>query len=78
MRSDVVWILRSMLGNRVRIGPPGLGGRVEVELRGHSTRSLAAEVAGLGDMLEVTAPPEVREHLAAIGAEIAGLYGAGP
>jgi len=78
MRSDVVWILRSMLGNRVRIGPPGLDGRVEVELRGHSTRSLAAEVAGLGDMLEVIAPPEVREHLAAIGAEIAGLYGAGP
>jgi len=76
MRSDVVWILRSILGNRVRIGPPGPDGRVEVELRGHSTRSLAAEVAGLGAMLEVLDPPELRVHLAAVGAELADLYGA--
>ncbi len=77
MRSDVVWILRVILGNRVRIGPPGPDGRVEVELRGHSTRSLAAEVAGLGTMLEVLDPTELRDHLAAVGGELVDLYGAG-
>lgn len=64
-----------MFGNRVKIGPPGADGRVEVELRGHSARSLAAEVAGLGAMLDVLDPPEVRESLAAIAGELAGLYG---
>jgi predicted DNA-binding transcriptional regulator YafY len=77
MRSDFAWVLRTMFGNRVRIGPPGPDGRVEVELRGHSHRSLAGEAAGLGAMLEVLDPPEVREQLAAIGAELAGLYGGG-
>jgi predicted DNA-binding transcriptional regulator YafY len=75
MRSDVVWILRSIFANRVRIGPPGPDGRVEVELRGHNHRSLAAETAGLGAWLEILDPPEVRDHLAAVGAELAGLYG---
>ena len=74
-KSDGVWICRSVFGNRVKIGPPGADGRVEVELRGHSARSLAAEVAGLGAMLEVLDPPEVRESLAAIAGELAGLYG---
>ena len=74
-RSDAVWICRSVFGNRVKIGPPGADGRVEVELRGHSARSLAAEVAGLGAMLEVLDPPEVREVLATVAGELAGLYG---
>ncbi len=73
-RSDVVWVVRSIFANRVRIGPPGADGRVEVELRGHSARSLAAEAAGLGALLEIVDPPEVRAHLAAIGAELAGMY----
>ena len=72
---DAVWICRSVFGNRVKIGPAGVDGRVEVELRGHSARSLAAEVAGLGAMLEVLEPPEVREALAAVAGELAGLYG---
>jgi predicted DNA-binding transcriptional regulator YafY len=77
MRADSVWILRTMFANRVRIGPPGPDGRVEVELRGHSHRSLAGEAAGLGGLLEIVGPPEVREELAAIGAQLAALYGAG-
>ena len=60
MSSGMVWLLRTMFGNRVRIGPPGVDGRVEVELRGHSIRSLAGETAGLGCMLEVLDPPELR------------------
>ena len=74
-RSDAVWICRSVFGDRVKIGPPGDDGRVEVELRGHSARSLAAEVAGLGALVEVLDPPEVREVLAGIAGELAGLYG---
>src|SRR5215218_8788066 len=77
MRSDVVWIVRTMLGNRVRIGPPGPDGRVEVELRGHSLRSLAAEAAGLGAMLESVDPPAVRDQLATVGGELVPLYGPG-
>ncbi|MDQ4090063.1 MAG: WYL domain-containing protein, partial [Actinomycetota bacterium] len=75
VRPEVVWICRSVFGNRVKIGPSGADGRVEVELRGHSARSLAAEVAGLGAMVEVLDPPEVRDMLAGIANELAGLYG---
>ena len=41
-----------------------------------SIESLAAEVAGLGAMLELLDPPEVRERLAAIADQLAALYGA--
>jgi predicted DNA-binding transcriptional regulator YafY len=74
VQPDMVWLCRSVFGNRVRIGPTGADGRVEVELRGHSPRSLAAEAAGMGAMLDVVGPPEVRQHLAAIGAELVDLY----
>jgi len=74
MGADVVWLLRTMFGNRARIGATGPDGRVEVELRGQSLRSLAGETAGLGAMLEVLDPPELREALATIGAELAQLY----
>ncbi|HEX2118428.1 MAG TPA: SRPBCC domain-containing protein, partial [Acidimicrobiales bacterium] len=57
-----------------RIGPTVEDGRVEVELRGHSAFSLAAEIAGLGAMVEVLAPAEVRDHLAAAGVELVAQY----
>lgn len=78
VRSESVWICRAVFGNRVRIGPPGADGRVEVELRGHSIRALAGEVGGLGALVEVVDPPELREALAAVGAELAALYGERP
>jgi predicted DNA-binding transcriptional regulator YafY len=59
----------------VRIGPTGADGRVEVELRGHTTRSLAGEIAGLGAALEIVDPDEIRDLLATIGDELAALYG---
>ena len=74
VRPDAVWMCRSVLGNRVRIGPTVEDGRVEVELRGHSAFSLAAEIAGLGAMVEVLAPAEVRDHLAAAGVELVAQY----
>lgn len=75
VRPEAVWACRSVMGSRVRIGPSGPDGRVAVELRGHTARALAAELAGLGAMVEVLDPPAVRLHLAAVGAELAALYG---
>src|SRR3954447_4638435 len=51
---------RARLGTRMRIGPPGNDGRVDVELRGHHAHSLAAELAGFGAGVEILDPPEVR------------------
>src|SRR4051812_28231800 len=77
-RADVVHICRWLLGNRVRIGPAGADGRVEVELRGHSVESLAAEIAGLGAGIEIIDPPELRRHLRGIGAELSATYAEAP
>lgn len=71
---NLVGLCRSVLGNRVRIGPTGPDGRVAVELRGHSEGALAGEIAGFGAGLEIIDPPEVREHLARIGTALAELY----
>ncbi|HMD45925.1 MAG TPA: YafY family protein [Acidimicrobiales bacterium] len=68
---------RWVLGNRVRIGPSEPDGRVTVELRGHSERSLAAELAGFGTGLEVLGPPGVRAHLRRLGAELIERYSNG-
>lgn len=72
---EIVSLCRSEFGNRVRIGPAGPDGRVEVELRGHSPEALAREVAGFGGRLEVVEPADVREELAIIGAELNAAYG---
>jgi predicted DNA-binding transcriptional regulator YafY/uncharacterized protein YndB with AHSA1/START domain len=74
VRPDAVWICRSVFANRVQIGPTVDDGRVEVELRGHSAFSLAAEIAGLGAMVEVLDPAEVRECLTRAGAELVAQY----
>ena len=74
---DVVGLLRMMFGTRVRIGPTVPEGRVEVEVRGHHVPALAGELAGLGGRVEVLEPDEVRDRLAEIAAELAGVYGAG-
>ncbi len=67
-------LVRFVFGSRLRIGPARADGRVELELRGHSPFSLAVELAGLGHRAEVVDPPEVREQLARIGAELSALY----
>src|SRR5438132_5581716 len=66
---EVVHLCRWIFGNRVRIGPAGDDGRVEIELRAHTVDSLAAEVAGLGAGVEILDPPELRHRLAGIGAD---------
>ena len=72
--ADVVVLLRQMFGRRVRIGPAGDDGRVEVEVRGHHVASVAGELAGLGRRVEVLGPPEVRDRLREIGAELVASY----
>jgi len=69
-------IVRWVLGPRVSIGPPTPDGRVEVELRGHSERALAGEIAGFGAGVEVFEPEALRRHLAVLGHELVGRYGA--
>jgi predicted DNA-binding transcriptional regulator YafY len=67
-------LLRGRLGTRFALGPPQPDGRVEIELRGHHVDSLAAELAGFGSAVEVLEPAELRDRLAGIAAELAGLY----
>ncbi|MGH9181888.1 MAG: helix-turn-helix transcriptional regulator, partial [Acidimicrobiales bacterium] len=69
----VAWC-RAVLGTRMSIGPGRADGRVELELRGHSPRALAAEIAGFGALVEIVDPPEVRHQLAALAAELSVLY----
>jgi predicted DNA-binding transcriptional regulator YafY len=78
VRPELVPYLRYLLGHRVRIGPADASGRVEIELRGHSARSLVGELAGFGGGLEILDPPEVRELLARVAAELSELYGPAP
>ncbi len=73
--ADSVAFVRFRFGERLRIGPTRADGRVELEVRGYSPATLAIELAGLGARAEVLEPPEVRQHLARLGAELAGLYG---
>ena len=61
----------------MRIGAAGPDGRVELHLRGHSPRALAAELAGFGALVEVVEPDDVRQHLAEIGAELTEIYARG-
>jgi len=66
--------IRWVFGNRIRIGPPVSDGRVEVELRGASTRSLAGQIAGFAAAIEVLDPKDIRDQLAEIARELADLY----
>jgi predicted DNA-binding transcriptional regulator YafY len=71
---EVMGWCRGTFGNRVRIGPAGPDGRVELELRGHHPRSLAAELAGFGGSVEVLEPEELRQQLATIGSQLTDRY----
>jgi predicted DNA-binding transcriptional regulator YafY len=70
----IVQLLRWVLGTRVRIGPTGDDGWVEVELRGHHAPAIAGEIAGFGADLDVLEPQEVRDQLAQIGRELVDRY----
>jgi predicted DNA-binding transcriptional regulator YafY len=71
---ETVQILRMVFGTRIRIGPTRTDGRVDVEIGGSDPRQLAGELAGFGAGLEVLEPPEIRDLLARIGAELTATY----
>jgi predicted DNA-binding transcriptional regulator YafY len=73
---EAIDLLRWVLGGRMSIGPPTEDGSIEVELRGHTERSLAGEIAGFGASVEVLDPVGLRRHLATIGRELAAVYAA--
>ncbi|MFF2024417.1 helix-turn-helix transcriptional regulator [Streptomyces sp. NPDC058171] len=70
-----MYLLRMMLGSRLQVGGSTTDGRIEVLIRGHNEYALAGELAGLVEWLEVTGPPGVRDHLAAIGTALVERYG---
>jgi predicted DNA-binding transcriptional regulator YafY len=67
-------LLRMIFGTRAQIGPTDHDGRVAIDVRGHDVGSLAGQLAGLGRVVEVIGPPEVRARIIEISAELADLY----
>lgn len=65
---------RAMFGTRFQIGPPDDDGWSSVEIRAHSADRIARELAQFGGMVEVTAPDEVRTHLADLARELLDRY----
>jgi predicted DNA-binding transcriptional regulator YafY len=72
---EVIGPLRWQFGHRLRIGPAGVDGRIEIEIGGPELHVVAAMAAGFGSAVELVDPPEVRDVLAGIGRELVGLYG---
>jgi len=72
---DGIGLLRMVLGGRLEVGGSTADGCIDVVIRGHDEYTLAAELAGLVDWLELTGPPGVRDHLASIGNALVERYG---
>jgi predicted DNA-binding transcriptional regulator YafY len=72
---DLVEMLRWMFERQVESGTAHPDGRVPVTIRGPRIEMLAAQLAGFGRQVEVTGPPEARDHLRRLTAELAELYG---
>lgn len=73
-----LWLLRNVLGDRLRIGGTSERGanfgRVEVEIGGMDAVSLASSVAGFSAILNIDGPAEVRAELARIAHELCAMY----
>lgn len=73
--SAVGW-LKGHLGKSAVVGERTADGRIEVEVRGGSARSLASDLAGYGSLVEVVSPEELRAELAALGTQLVERYSA--
>ncbi|GEK20488.1 helix-turn-helix transcriptional regulator [Cellulomonas xylanilytica] len=71
---DGIVMLRIGLGSRLEVGGPTADGRIEVVIRGRDEHTLAGELAGLVEWVEVAGPPGVRDHLTAIGNALVERY----
>ncbi|GAA3213884.1 helix-turn-helix transcriptional regulator [Actinocorallia longicatena] len=70
-----IGILRIGFGDRLEIGGTKADGRIDVVIRGYDEHTIAGELAGLVEWLEVTGPPAVRDHLVSIGNALVERYG---
>ncbi|MGW0392938.1 helix-turn-helix transcriptional regulator [Streptomyces sp. NPDC003042] len=66
--------LERLLRGRVRVGEVLADGWTQVWVDGPAHRALAAHLSGFGRAVEVLEPPEVRQELARIGAELSAVY----
>jgi predicted DNA-binding transcriptional regulator YafY len=66
--------LRWVFEGQCEVGEELADGRVPLVLRGHRVEAMAVRLAGFGAAVEVLSPPEAREQLARIGAELVGAY----
>lgn len=71
---DGLGLLRMAFGVRLEVGGSAPDGRGEIVVRGRDEYTLAGELAGLNDWLEVTGPQGVRDHLASIGLALVARY----
>lgn len=75
VEAQLVDVLRWMFDRQAEVGEPHPDGRVGVTVRGQKLELLVAQLAGFGDRIEVTAPPEARDQLARLGHELIAIYG---
>ena len=74
--ASLVPALRDALVTQPRVRAVIDAERVELEVRSYSPEALARQLARFGALVEVISPPEARQHLARIGAELVSSYGA--
>lgn len=67
-------LLRMVLGSRLEVGGSAPDGRIAIVVRGHDEYTLAVELAGFIEWLEVTGPQGVRDHLSSIGGALLARY----
>ncbi|HMC71833.1 MAG TPA: WYL domain-containing protein, partial [Mycobacteriales bacterium] len=72
--ADAVHVLRWMFDRQLQVGETGADGRIAVTIGCQSVERCAAEIAGLGARVEVTAPPQARAHLAQLARDLSEIY----
>jgi len=68
------WLYMHFGNERVSVGGTGDDGWIEVEIGFNDSYNPAVELAGYAAVLDVTAPPEVREALGTIGTGLVARY----
>ncbi|MEW2318361.1 helix-turn-helix transcriptional regulator [Streptomyces bauhiniae] len=71
---DALPVLQRLFDGRLSVGRTAADGRCEVAVAGPSVEVLAAQLAGLGALVEVVEPRSAREHLARLGRELTARY----
>ncbi|WP_277211762.1 helix-turn-helix transcriptional regulator [Isoptericola croceus] len=72
-----VGVLRQQFGRHTRVdGPAGVDGRVQVRVGAPTALDVARHLAGWGAAAEVVGPPDVRDELSRLGAELVAQHAA--